>query len=450
MRTTWHQNFNPQQFLARIDVEKLIARNKTYPENEVVSLSSPCVLCGERHGSGIVLNDKRFVCKACFQVVSLIEYPERYEFSRREFLRSQEARRIARRAMIDRSVALKIHNMFALASVVTVPLAFLKLVLLFVPAIFFVISRYAGLTHDEKLKKWDKLFPERTPPELRHFHDPNAELTPRDHLVLDVFNHWPGYPPFWRYLREVVLKRDGHRCQVTGCPSRLELHIHHRMPVSKGGAHAPENLISLCDFHHALEPDLGHERIWDRIKTRYFTLVNSHSRSNRAALGTHTVSAHLRRLELATAKELVSLSELHGLSCPHCSSVQIQIQVDQRRNIVTVECLTCRSTVEGPQELTEETGPRLAELLNPTLVIGAWKGRWDILVERKKTDWGDWNAANASMRRREYQQRRQVDISKPVCPKCGSPMRLIEPRKGQNWKPFWGCTQFRVSGCRGR
>lgn len=24
MGTTWHQNFNPQQFLARIDVEKLI------------------------------------------------------------------------------------------------------------------------------------------------------------------------------------------------------------------------------------------------------------------------------------------------------------------------------------------------------------------------------------------------------------------------------------------
>jgi hypothetical protein len=55
------------------DVEKLITRNQAYPENEVASLLSPCILCGQRLGAGIVLNDKRFVCKPCFQVVSLIE-----------------------------------------------------------------------------------------------------------------------------------------------------------------------------------------------------------------------------------------------------------------------------------------------------------------------------------------------------------------------------------------
>lgn len=37
-------------------------------------------------------------------------------------------------------------------------------------------------------------------------------------------------------------------------------------PVAEGGTHAPDNLVSLCDFHHALEPEKGHERIWANIK----------------------------------------------------------------------------------------------------------------------------------------------------------------------------------------
>jgi predicted RNA-binding Zn-ribbon protein involved in translation (DUF1610 family) len=310
-------------------------------------------------------------------------------------------------------------------------------------------QKYGSQLNDEKLKQWEKTFPEPPQPQLRHFHDPSAELTRRDHLILDVFNYWPGYPPFWNYLREVVLKRDGHRCQVTGCPSRLELHIHHRKPVSKGGPHIPENLISLCDFHHALEPDAGHERIWATIKTRYFTLVHSHTRSNRARPGTHEVSAHLRRLELVSAAELNTLSKTYGFSCPHCSSDEITILVHEKRNIVGVECQRCEQFVEGPQELTEETGPRLAELLKPTRCIGAWKPRWDILSERKKIDWGDWERAKVYRRRKDYKRKREAEILKPVCPKCGSPMRLVEPKHGESWKSFWGCTQFHVTGCNG-
>ena len=449
MVLSWHQNFNPRQFLAKIDVEKLITRNKAYPENEVVSLLSPCILCGENLGAGIVLNDKRFVCKACFQIVSLIEYPERYETLRRDYLIKREARRAARSALIDGSFTRKAGSFFAVVGGITIPLIFWKLLLLVVPVICFGISKLAGQAHAEKLTRWDMEFPEPSAPELRHFHDPRAELTLRDQLVLDVFNNWPGYPPFWRYLREIVLKRDGHRCQVTGCPSRLELHIHHRMPVSKGGAHSPENLISLCDFHHALEPDAGHERIWANIKTRYFTLVHSHTRSNRAAPGTHDVSAHLRRLELVTAAELVSLSKIYGLSCPHCNFDQIRIKVHEKQNIVEVECLHCRNASEGPQELTEETGPRLAELLKPTLCVGTWKARWDMLSERKKTGWSDWKKSSDPARRREYKKKRTDDSTKPSCPMCGSPMRLIRPRPGDHWKPFWGCTQFRITKCKG-
>jgi ssDNA-binding Zn-finger/Zn-ribbon topoisomerase 1 len=266
---------------------------------------------------------------------------------------------------------------------------------------------------------------------------------------LSIFNHWPGYPPFWNYLREVVLVRDGHRCQVTGCPSRLELHIHHKKPVSKGGAHIPENLVALCDFHHALEPDAGHERIWATIKTRYFTLVRSHTRSNRANPGTHSVNTHLRRLELVSESELENLKKTYGFSCPHCNSSDLVLFLDEKRNIVQVTCRACEQCVQGPQELTEETGPRLAEILKSTKFVGQWTARWDMLSERKKSDWGDWEKSTVSKRRRDYQYKKEVETTKPVCPKCGSPMRVIQPKPGDSWKPFWGCTQFRTTGCKG-
>lgn len=36
-----------------------------------------------------------------------------------------------------------------------------------------------------------------------------------------------------------------------------------------------------------------------------------------------------------------------------------------------------------------------------------------------------------------------------TCPLCKYPLELKKPRAGQNWKPFWGCTQFRITGCTG-
>ena len=39
----------------------------------------------------------------------------------------------------------------------------------------------------------------------------------------------------------------------------------------------------------------------------------------------------------------------------------------------------------------------------------------------------------------------------PHCPDCKSPMTIRPNRKGYNpGSKFWGCTQFRVTGCRGR
>ncbi len=261
---------------------------------------------------------------------------------------------------------------------------------------------------------WDRLNPEPVEPELRHFHDPAAILTKRDQAVLKIFNHWPGYPPFWKYLRAVVIAKDNSRCQVTGCPSRLELHVHHMQPVAQGGTHAPSNLVSLCDFHHALEPEKGHERIWRDIKTRYFTLVCGHERNNRASQGTHVVRPHLRRLQLVTLTELAEVKASYGLSCPNCLSPDIQIDIAPERNIVRVTCSVCARSTEGPQQLTEETGPLLAETLTVSRNKGRWKARWDMLAERRAATWGVWTGETVAAKRRHHKEK--VETFNRDCP----------------------------------
>lgn len=36
-----------------------------------------------------------------------------------------------------------------------------------------------------------------------------------------------------------------------------------------------------------------------------------------------------------------------------------------------------------------------------------------------------------------------------ICPICGGPMKLKEPKPNQTWKPFWGCINFQITGCKG-
>ncbi|MEX2654876.1 MAG: HNH endonuclease signature motif containing protein [Acidimicrobiia bacterium] len=53
-----------------------------------------------------------------------------------------------------------------------------------------------------------------------------------------------------RAIRNRVLQRDGHRCVVAGCQSRTRLQPHHLVPFSQGGTHHPENLVTVCWYHH--------------------------------------------------------------------------------------------------------------------------------------------------------------------------------------------------------
>ena len=68
----WHAVFNPQKFLARIDINKLIEHNEAYNENKVDRLTTPCILCSGLSTPGLLLNDKSYLCKECFSLTSTI------------------------------------------------------------------------------------------------------------------------------------------------------------------------------------------------------------------------------------------------------------------------------------------------------------------------------------------------------------------------------------------
>jgi len=68
------------------------------------------------------------------------------------------------------------------------------------------------------------------------------------------------YPEDWDQRRRTVYQRDGYRCQrcgVGGGPNgNFELHAHHIVPISQGGSHDYDNLITLCrSCHNAIHGD---------------------------------------------------------------------------------------------------------------------------------------------------------------------------------------------------
>jgi hypothetical protein len=47
-----------------------------------------------------------------------------------------------------------------------------------------------------------------------------------------------------------LFERDGWRCRVPGCSAHGPLHLHHIVFRAHGGGDEPENLVTLCAFHH--------------------------------------------------------------------------------------------------------------------------------------------------------------------------------------------------------
>jgi len=65
------------------------------------------------------------------------------------------------------------------------------------------------------------------------------------------------YPENWKELSESVKHRDGHKCSDCGA-SGVELHVHHVIPLSKGGTNDLDNLTTLCrQCHGMIHPRMG-------------------------------------------------------------------------------------------------------------------------------------------------------------------------------------------------
>jgi 5-methylcytosine-specific restriction endonuclease McrA len=63
------------------------------------------------------------------------------------------------------------------------------------------------------------------------------------------------YPPDWGDRCAIVKERDGDKCTQCGYPDGFrrrsrELHVHHVIPLAKGGTNEITNLITLCHVCH--------------------------------------------------------------------------------------------------------------------------------------------------------------------------------------------------------
>lgn len=59
------------------------------------------------------------------------------------------------------------------------------------------------------------------------------------------------YGSDWETIRRDILNRDGFSCQEADQRCTSVLQVHHKIPLSRGGSNSPDNLITLCKFHHS-------------------------------------------------------------------------------------------------------------------------------------------------------------------------------------------------------
>lgn len=60
----------------------------------------------------------------------------------------------------------------------------------------------------------------------------------------------PLYPVYWNKLRWALFKKQGYRCQSCGSYAKGNLHLHHKIPITRGGSSNEDNLMVLCSDCH--------------------------------------------------------------------------------------------------------------------------------------------------------------------------------------------------------
>jgi len=59
-----------------------------------------------------------------------------------------------------------------------------------------------------------------------------------------------NYPEDWSEIRNYILNRDNYTC--SNCNGTKELHVHHIVPLTRGGTNNETNLATLCEKCHIM------------------------------------------------------------------------------------------------------------------------------------------------------------------------------------------------------
>ncbi len=469
--------FSYSTYIEKIDVRSLIEKNITFQLQRSFDIPPEikCICCSRQKPSheSLRLSNGTFVCGICFKELQTIKYPEIYQSRYENYLKTKEAIRLkyeeefrvwsTRQEEYQKKVreqeaeeaepqktAKSLFSFLCLAcGVGTISLLGTSIegaIWCGIGAVFsYLMITIFSKNVDQiekaaatKMKEWQQSNPEplrkKDPPipELKGFLEVGAELTAKDKKIIAVFDYWPGYPPYWDFLRGRVLERDRNRCQISGCPNRLALHIHHIKALSDGGGHQIENLITLCEYHHGLQPQGGHERIWGDIENTFFSMVRAHYRGN------SVVRAHVRRKLLVRLEEIKEVIEYYGIACTTCGKKIDYIILNEQKNVVVAGCSICKEIYEVEQKLTEETCVALASQFKITRNKGAYDERFFGQEEYRTARYKKIEKVPKSKIEKKIRNNEQVR-----CPLCNSIMILRTAKRGPNiGSQFYGCSRY--------
>ena len=114
-------------------------------------------------------------------------------------------------------------------------------------------------------------------------HGPLPDWAVFGYVVCAAALTWERHHGAQKPANHRILERDAYRCTAPGCTARKNLEVHHIVFRSRQGTDAPENLTTLCAFHHRQSIHLGSA-----------TLTGSAPDQLHWSLGAHRFHGHRR------------------------------------------------------------------------------------------------------------------------------------------------------------
>ena len=125
-------------------------------------------------------------------------------------------------------------------------------------------------------KRWPCPAPPSAPPRTGNALWSNPTVVIDGTCGLDGNPQWVnfpnGYPPDWSERKARCRQRDKESCRL--CGSNKRLHVHHIKPVSSGGSHTLQNLITLCRRCHMRQKYYDHRVLVEKaltLKAAYYS-----------------------------------------------------------------------------------------------------------------------------------------------------------------------------------